>query len=967
MADPVAKNDKNKEIIPSLIIGLGGTGYRVLKNLKKKFLASEYYGHGVPPMIRFLSFDTDQNVEEDKNEAALLSIEEKIVLSCQTDKVLTNLNQFPHIKNWFPAHRIKDTVAHGARQIRGLGRLALFVNIALATDRLRDSLRAITEKRLLQGAGFLRTPNSVPINVFLVSSVCGGTGSGMIVDMAYIVQELIKREALKAPELQGYLFLPDAIVDVADSELERIKANGAAMLKELDLFMENLETFRTRYSDDFAISEPVGMSKPMSFCNLVEGEGIDSQKTLEIVTSEQIFHSIGTEITKDQKSYLANVPTNAFKTIPAGEFTGKKTNYSAFGVSSCVIPVERVVDIFAGQFAADLMNSILDYQNPKEAKEEAPWLKEVKRFLHANDLVLDAENRLKLLDTIIDLREFRKLVSKNYRDIAVTTVGEVVLQDVSKAKKTYDDMEKELAKRGEELLAKLSGALVAVIRDGMGHPYMGCRWLARFLENVELTVEEYKNLLLSELETFEKRKKQMLQVAKGKEIALQEESQKSWFTRSSRLIYQYADEWVESYNQAAEAQMQIDRREAAVDLLVKYLTAVSANLKKLQAFAAMVESLEKQYRKNAVASQAVFTGARGDSDWLLNRSVVDGADLVRLYAEHVGSAHEFEGFFVGRDGIDLPEKWNFFTDNPVEFQTKVREYAEKLLRDRVAKITIEDFLEAKSKATGEDEIRRMGESLAQIGKPLWKLDTYLYTGKTVPLNLLGVHDAGETRIHRPIAAALMADSQAVTTHDPHRITLVQSEHGAPLFALAKIEEWEVKYRKYQHAEFLHAITEEELKLKWEDHPFRPTPIDKKEGVRWFTLGDALGFVQQVKVDGKTRYYATLDHKAKVDPDDKQNDYLGPNRFEAFESFIKSQTVRKLKRHIEKALDAVGSYERQGAAIAAVRDKLAAFLDKAPEGELKELVKEEVRSLTSLVQELSRKKSDDEAESNLGGK
>jgi hypothetical protein len=293
---------------------------------------------------------------------------------------------------------------------------------------------------------------------------------------------------------------------------------------------------------------------------------------------------------------------------------------------------------------------------------------------------------------------------------------------------------------------------------------------------------------------------------------------------------------------------------------------------------------------------------------------------------------------------------------------KIREFSENLLREKIEKITIEDFLLRKSEITGEDEIRKIGESLAETGTPLWKLDRYLYTEKTVPVNLLGVYDAENTKIKEHVESILQADNQAVTTKDPHRITMVQSEHGAPLFALSKIEEWEVKYNKYRFTEFLHAITEEEFNLKWEDFPFRPITIDKKEGIRYFTLGDALGFIQAIKVDGKTKYYATLTPEEKIDIHDKSNDFLGTNRFDAFDNFIKSQTIRKMKRHIEKRLDSLGSYEKQQRLVMAVKSKLESFLNKMPDDERKILVKEEVKALSQVIEELGKKIKSDEIES-----
>jgi len=46
---------------PTVVIGLGGTGYEVVLKLKKRFI--DVYG-SVPEVIRFISIDTTENIQE---------------------------------------------------------------------------------------------------------------------------------------------------------------------------------------------------------------------------------------------------------------------------------------------------------------------------------------------------------------------------------------------------------------------------------------------------------------------------------------------------------------------------------------------------------------------------------------------------------------------------------------------------------------------------------------------------------------------------------------------------------------------------------------------------------------------------------------------------------------------------------------------------------------------------------------
>ncbi len=952
---------KTRQLIPTLIVGLGGTGYRTLKLIKKKFIQSAHYNGNVPPMVNFLSFDTDTNVEDKKAED-ILTTSEKIVLTVDTSSILGNINQFPHIKKWFPTHKIQDTVAHGARQIRALGRLSVFANINTVLDSIREAIRGINDKRLLSGGDILRTGDNVPVNVFIVSSVCGGTGSGMVTDLPYIIRQVIAGEAMLTPEIHGYLFMPDALVDIADSELERIKANGAAALKEIDLFMENMERFSTRYSDDFYISENTGMMKPYDFCYLISGVDITDQHTIEKVVSEQVFHGFGTDLTKDSKSYLANVPTNAFKSIPSGEFVGKKTNYSSLGVSSCVMPVKKIIEIFANKFSSGLMDAILEYANPKDDKTENPWQRDVLLFARNNGFEVDMKGELKILDKIMEVNKAVKLAASKYSDLTVNNMGDILLQDQSAAEKSYGELKKSVEDIKAGVLAELIKNYVALVTEAMSDSDRGVRFIVKTSEHLFNMLEQFREQLIKERDIKRKEMQRFVQLVREKKQFIEDEVQKSWFMRSKRAMREAAEEWANNNNNAFVAQLQIDRRENAVEILDQFMENIVRNVKKLQAFNKIVESLENKFHKNST-----FTGASLDeleSDWLLNNSIIAGEDLERLYKTYIGNPGGYESQFIGKSGLNMSEKWAFYTENAVLFEEDVKCYSSKLLEEKLCGLSIEDFLVEKSKMSGEDEIRKAGESLAQKGRPLWQLNRGLYTGHLVPLNLLGVYDKESTRIHDHVQSILKKDSQVVSTKDPHRITLIQSEHGAPLFALSKIEDWENKYNKYRATEFLHAITAEEYKLDWENYPFRPISIDKKEGVRYFTLGNALKFIQAVKVEGKTQYYCTFEPSSAVDPEDKLDTWIGNNRLDAFENFIKNQHVRKLKHLIERELDKKGSFKMQMEFIAAIMHNLKNFLEKIEHFELQELIKEEIRALNDVLKELNQKRAQDESEDKL---
>ena len=56
---------------PTLLIGLGGTGQKVLVQLKARFVRN--YGQ-VPPAVEFLCFDTDQSAEQTQVDGQIIRL-----------------------------------------------------------------------------------------------------------------------------------------------------------------------------------------------------------------------------------------------------------------------------------------------------------------------------------------------------------------------------------------------------------------------------------------------------------------------------------------------------------------------------------------------------------------------------------------------------------------------------------------------------------------------------------------------------------------------------------------------------------------------------------------------------------------------------------------------------------------------------------------------------------------------------
>jgi hypothetical protein len=224
---------------PALIIGLGGTGQWVLVYVKRRLL--ETYGPQIPPEVRLLAFDTATQPQARIGQVELGPGEFIYVGGNAYEFARTaRANQLPHVVSWFRAGWFLSApgvpaflnLVSGAVRFRQLGRLAVFYNMAGAPHSLfLNALRhAIAELR--QGSG-MRT-----LQVHLAASLFGGTGSGMLVDVAHLVRAIANIVGVSA-RISAYLVLPQAFEELLPASSEQRghhRACAFAALRELCRF-----------------------------------------------------------------------------------------------------------------------------------------------------------------------------------------------------------------------------------------------------------------------------------------------------------------------------------------------------------------------------------------------------------------------------------------------------------------------------------------------------------------------------------------------------------------------------------------------------------------------------------------------------------------------------------------------------------------------------------------------------------
>lgn len=264
-------------IAPTLLIGLGGTGSKIVCRVSKMITEEQR------KRIAFAVFDTDINELREIQEA------NPFIKTIQTSTKLTvgeYLNIDTHARDtWFPVNGLLNSKAltEGAGQVRAISRLAL--DTAVRAGKMEPLHKAIEELYKLEGDS-----GEQALRVVIVSSLAGGTGSGLILPVAlYLRNYLATKFQSSANITRGFFVLPEVFYEVIRGQSERnnLRCNAYAAIRELDAFlMKGDDTLPENYEKHVKVEFPrVGSNeveeypiRPYDFCFLFDAQNTEGKK-----------------------------------------------------------------------------------------------------------------------------------------------------------------------------------------------------------------------------------------------------------------------------------------------------------------------------------------------------------------------------------------------------------------------------------------------------------------------------------------------------------------------------------------------------------------------------------------------------------------------------------------------------------------------------------------------------------------
>jgi serine/threonine protein kinase len=255
-------------LFPALIIGVGGLGLKVLKHVRKRLYGRGFSPHALPT-VQLLYIETDpesaQRAFSGHPEGVL---DETEIILARLDKpshYLRPVRERSALDAWLNLNILSrlprnQTTPDG---LRLLGRLALVDNYRAITAKLKEDFEGSITPQALAAADKetkLGIRTSQP-RVYIASSLGGGTGSGMFIDLAYVVRRQLRMLGVGDPEVHGMLLLPAA---EQSARKNPALVNAFAALTELEHFSSPKVTYTASFDEgEEAYKDP---SPPFQRC-----------------------------------------------------------------------------------------------------------------------------------------------------------------------------------------------------------------------------------------------------------------------------------------------------------------------------------------------------------------------------------------------------------------------------------------------------------------------------------------------------------------------------------------------------------------------------------------------------------------------------------------------------------------------------------------------------------------------------
>lgn len=346
----------NEVAAPTLFVGVGGTGCKIVKKVADLCAPEEKEN------INFLCLDTNVN---DLSDVANGKSKIYWVQTSNTQTVGSYLDYDEEArKKWFPKNAVMydKTVSEGAGQVRAISRLAL--NSTIKTGKIRPLYDSIDDLFRKTGKDMKQA-----MRVVIASTASGGTGSGIILPLSMFIRDYVKEKYPNTSLIvRSLILLPETLDSVIDSQTERDSQarNAYATVKELNAFMIkgsgfiDLDEDLKQFSDLHVNVSIAGSDKqkslsllPMDFCFLMDGQDAEDSTMISIGQYiEQAAQALYEQNIGPMQKKAFSVEDNIIKEMTKPGNYGRN-RFGGIGAGVIRYPYEKVADYVSYDLAID--------------------------------------------------------------------------------------------------------------------------------------------------------------------------------------------------------------------------------------------------------------------------------------------------------------------------------------------------------------------------------------------------------------------------------------------------------------------------------------------------------------------------------------------------------------------------------------------------------------------------------------
>ncbi|MDE6301492.1 MAG: tubulin-like doman-containing protein [Muribaculaceae bacterium] len=791
----------------TLYIGLGGTGFKTLLHTKRAFI--ETYGE-VPPMIKFLAFDSDKNQYKNYSLSSIHgdvkfdpAESSDIMVTQSKDKVSRNRSAL----SWLPDRNLQAVadLENGCGMVRTNGRIAFSFNYRKSRSNIQNALNQIRNLTTVHNDKYELISNDVEVNI--VFSIAGGTGSGNFLDMAYIVKDIFREQALpETSKIVGYMVLPD----VYDAQLtfgkERLFPNACGSLIDLDYMMHF--PFDKRTPVNYLTEQRTLIGSPFNSVIAISNRNLNGDVVNHSDHLSQMMSMAMVVTAGELSSGVSSTANNLERDMNSGDYdiANKRAVIGTLGMSEITFRASELSALYSEKAARELASALLNPGSNADNEANA-WIDtEQIRENNGQDQVIDyllPKNPQSVLQDIYDKANPMADIN-NYRGLAGVAV-----------------LPADLSAKVDELKKKVRGSFESKIKNLVNTkgPVYATEFISQVRSQIEICLKEMRE---------EREACQNAVNARNSAVNTAIEEYKAAngkFFGKAKAVQEAVETLCMVVNNAVINDREIHRRNGAISFYTWFMQELTEADRKLDDIESAIRGACQIIRNNIATLTSNLMSPRGMFEIDLTQPYVNQVDVqptdvnVNQFVQSLPAGIEIYGF----DKLTPDEVAGYILKHTSTLNSG----------DVWESMTVEDALAKLPK----DEVRKIINRAISLSSPMCPLN---YRGHINPtLNnyyYVGVQEQSSTGLKGGIIdlkACIPAGEQhevsfaSIGSRD--RIVFYHQYGVFPTFAIAGTDSYRHSHDKYMSRETAYScFIDEDLRIAMEREGFSVIPKERTD-------------------------------------------------------------------------------------------------------------------------------------------